>query len=322
MLMGLDKKDSVIILKKIRFIHQWYCVPLAMRFSVTLVLFLVVQSLSFGQSLHVMSYNLRLDVASDGVNQWPKRTDKVVSLINKYNPDIIGVQEALHHQLQDLLKMLPDYSYCGVGRDDGKEKGEYSAILFRNDRFGLLDTKTIWLSETPDIPGSKSWDAAITRVVTLGRFFDRDTKREFLMANTHFDHIGKEARKNSSLVIRTYIDGLLTGIATNDESKKNMPVIISGDFNSEPTEEAYLMMIDHKMLPNVLALFDSRPAASTAGTYCGFKVGGIECKIIDFIFHSKEWVVRNYQVIADNDGTHYPSDHLPVLVDFDLALEK
>lgn len=269
-----------------------------------------------------MSYNLRLDVASDGVNQWPNRTGKVVSLISKYNPDIIGVQEALHHQLQDLLKMLPGYSYCGVGRDDGKEQGEYSAILFRNDRFGLLHTSTAWLSETPDVPGSKSWDAAITRIVTVGRFFDRETKREFIMANTHFDHIGTEARKNSSLVIRTYIDELLTSIATNDEVKKNIPVIISGDFNSEPTEEAYQMMIDQKILPNSLTLFDSRPAASTTGTFCGFQVGGIECKIIDFVFHSKEWIVRNYQVIADNDGTHYPSDHLPVLVDFDLAMEK
>lgn len=265
-----------------------------------------------------MSYNLRLDVASDGVNQWPNRTGKVVSLITKYNPDIIGVQEALHHQLQDLLKMLPDYSYCGVGRDDGKEQGEYSAILFRNDRFGLLHTQTIWLSETPDVPGSKSWDAAITRVVTSARLFDRDTKREFLMVNTHFDHVGKEARKNSAVIIKGFIEGIRTGIALQDQSKKEIPVIVSGDFNSQPTEEPYLAMIDQQGI----SLFDSKPAAGTAGTYCGFKVGGMECKTIDFIFHSKEWVVRNYQVVADNDGTYYPSDHLPVLVDFDLALEK
>lgn len=260
-----------------------------------------------------MSYNLRLDTPDDGVNQWPKRKEKVVALITKYNPDIIGVQEALHHQLQDLIKMLPDYSYCGVGRDDGKEKGEYSAILFRNSRFGLLDTHTTWLSLTPEIPGSKSWDAAITRIYTIARFFDRYTKKELVMANTHFDHVGKVARAASAELIKAYLAGMKAGGST-------APVIVSGDFNSEPIEEPYLNMLDERHKD--LILFDSRPTASTAGTYCGFKVGGMPCKTIDFIFHTQEWVARNYQVITDNDGTYYPSDHLPVVVDFDLALEK
>jgi endonuclease/exonuclease/phosphatase family metal-dependent hydrolase len=290
-----------------------------MRFLLGIVLVLVVQSLSVGQTLKVMSYNLRFDNPDDGVNQWPKRMDKVVALITKYNPDIIGVQEALHHQIQDLLKKLPDYSYCGVGRDDGKEKGEYSAILFRNSRFGLLDNHTHWLSETMGVPGSKSWDAAITRIFTVARFFDRDTKEEFVMVNTHFDHIGKEARTQSAHLIKAFILGY-TGYGVNREGKKDMPIIISGDFNSEPTEEPYLNMVDENVIDFIL--YDSRPAASTAGTYCGFKVGGMPCKTIDFIFHTKEWVARNYQVITDNDGTYYPSDHLPVLVDFDLAVEK
>lgn len=278
--------------------------------SILLIVFTVFTTQ--GQTLKVITYNLRLDTPDDGINQWPKRTDKVVALITKYNPDIIGVQEALHHQLQDLLRLLPGYSYCGVGRDDGKEKGEYSAILFRNNRFGLLHTDTHWLSETMDVPGSKSWDAAITRVFTTARFFDRDTKKEFLMINTHFDHIGKVARENSSKLIKKYLEGV-----KNDGSE--LPVIVSGDFNSEPTEEAYLTMVAAQ---DKFLLLDSKSAGSTAGTFCGFKVGGIPCKTIDFIFHTKEWVARNYQVITDNDGTYYPSDHLPVLVDFDLAMEK
>jgi endonuclease/exonuclease/phosphatase family metal-dependent hydrolase len=284
-----------------------------MRYFITLFMVAALVGNSYSQVLKVMSYNLRLDTPYDSVNQWPNRIDKVVALIAKYNPDIIGVQEALHHQLQDLLKNLPNYSYCGVGRDDGKEKGEYSAILFRNSRFGLLDTHTEWLSETPEIPGSKSWDAAITRVYTIARFFDRDTKKEFLVVNTHFDHIGKIARAASSKLIKAYLAGMKAGGST-------APVIVSGDFNSEPTEEPYLNMLneDHKDL----ILLDSRPAASTAGTFCGFKVGGMPCRTIDFIFHTKEWVAINYQVITDNDGTYYPSDHLPVVVDFDLALEK
>lgn len=291
-----------------------------MRFFITLFLIAMAISSSFSQTLKVMSYNLRLDTPDDGVNQWPKRTDKVVALITKYNPDIIGVQEALHHQLQDLMKKLPGYSYCGVGRDDGKEKGEYSAILFRNSRFGLLDTKTHWLSETMNVPGSKSWDAAITRVFTTARFFDRETKKEFVMVNTHFDHIGKVARAASSMMIKAYLAGMEGANIDNVSEKIEIPTIVSGDFNSEPTEEPYLNMVDEKTKD--IILYDSRPATSTAGTYCGFKVGGILCKTIDFIFHTKEWVARNYQVITDNDGTYYPSDHLPVLVDFDLALEK
>lgn len=292
-----------------------------MRFLTVLLLLLAINSLSVGQTLKVMSYNLRLDTPDDGVNQWPNRTDKVVALITKHNPDIIGVQEALHHQLEDLMKKLPEYSFCGVGRDDGKEKGEYSAVLFRNSRFGLLDTKTYWLSETMDLPGSKSWDAAITRVFTLARFFDRDTKKEFLIVNTHFDHIGKVARAMSASMIKAFLSGMEGGANINNTGERiEIPIIVSGDFNSEPTEDAYLTMVNDKLKD--FTLYDSRPATSTAGTYCGFKVGGMPCKTIDFIFHSKEWVVRNYLVITDNDGTYYPSDHLPVLVDFDLALEK
>lgn len=291
-----------------------------MRFLIGIVLILVVPSLSVGQTLKVISYNLRFDNPDDGVNQWPNRIDEVVGLITKYNPDIIGVQEALHHQIQDLLIKLPDYSYCGVGRDDGKEKGEYSAILFRNSRFGLLDSKTTWLSETPEEPGSKSWDAAITRIFTDARFFDRETKKEFFIVNTHFDHIGKTARLESSKLIKRYLTGLQNAISTGSNKQVNIPVIVTGDFNSEPTEEPYLNMVSEEVKDFIL--YDSRPAASTAGTFCGFKVDGMPCKTIDFIFHTKEWVARNYQVITDNDGTYYPSDHLPVLVDFDLALEK
>lgn len=291
-----------------------------MRFLITLVLIVSIQNFSTGQTLKVMSYNLRLDTPIDSVNQWPKRVDKVIALITSYTPDIIGVQEALHHQLQDLIKMMPDYSYCGVGRDDGATQGEYSAILFRNSRFGLLDTQTYWLSETMDLPGSKSWDAAITRVFTTARFFDRETKKEFMMVNTHFDHIGKVARAASSILIKTYLAGMeVSAEANNMGENGQIPTIVSGDFNSEPTEEPYMNMVNER---DKFVLFDSRPAASKVGTFCGFKVGAMPCRTIDYIFHTKEWVVRKYQVITDNDGTYYPSDHLPVLAEFDLALEK
>ena len=262
---------------------------------------------SYSQSIKVMTYNIRYDNPGDGINAWPKRIEKVTALIRKHNPDVIGVQEALHHQLQDLVRVLPDYSYVGVGRDDGKEKGEYSAILFRNSRFGLLSDSTLWLSETPHVPGSKSWDAAITRLVTIARFFDKELKTDFIVLNTHFDHIGKEARLNSGAHI--------AGIVANSRSKVEIPILVTGDFNCERSEEAYRNV-------TIKDLVDTKPANDSTGTFCGFEVGKMECKPIDYIFYTKEWLLKNYQVITENDGTNYPSDHLPVMTEFELSLIK
>lgn len=271
-----------------------------------LLLFLTITFISLemanAQSLKVMSYNIRLDVASDGVNAWPNRPNKVATLITKYDPDILGVQEALFHQLTDLLKLLPEYEYSGVGRDDGKQKGEFSAILYKKKRFQLQEDSTFWLSETPTVSGSKSWDAAITRVASKARLYDKKLKREFIIINTHFDHIGKVARANAATLITK----------TADNYQKQYPVIVAGDFNSEREELAYQNMI-------ATGLQDSKPDNDNTGTFCGFEVGKIKCNPIDFIFYSKEWTVKKYQVIQDHDGKHYPSDHLPVQTEFSLT---
>lgn len=246
------------------------------------------------QSIKVMTYNIRLDVASDGVNQWSNRKEKLPALIAKYDPDLVGLQEAMHHQLMDILKALPQYGYIGVARDDGKEKGEYSAILYKKDRFKVESDKTTWLSETPDVPGSKSWDAAITRILTRGVFTDKQSKKKFIYFNTHFDHIGKEARKNSASMIVE---------AIRKEGKK-LPVIVTGDFNSQPTEDPY------KVISSFMS--DSRPAESTQGTFCTFSVNGPACTTIDYVFYLRA-KSADYKVITDNDGINYPSDHLPVM---------
>ncbi|MBS1949982.1 MAG: endonuclease/exonuclease/phosphatase family protein [Cytophagales bacterium] len=268
--------------------------------------FLLSSQLVTSQPVNVMTYNLRFDNPNDNINQWSNRVSKVNALIAKYNPDLIGVQEALKHQIDDMLKGLPQYSYYGVGRDDGKEKGEYSAILFKKDRFDVLSQKTFWLSETPELPGSKSWDAAITRVVSVIKFYDKKTKKQFIHFNTHFDHIGKEARKNSALLIHNLIQ--------QEASVNSLASIVSGDFNSEPTEDPYQLMT----AKNKIMLYDTKPAASTTGTFCGFEVGAMPCKIIDYIFYTNEWRASKYQVVQDNDGKHYPSDHLPVVVELEL----
>jgi endonuclease/exonuclease/phosphatase family metal-dependent hydrolase len=283
-----------------------------MRLFGLFTLLLISISLT-AQTVKVMTYNIRLDTESDGVNQWKNRTEKVYSLIRKYNPDLFGVQEALHNQMMDLKKNLSDYDFIGVARDDGKEKGEYSAIFYKKSKYEVKTQNTFWLSETPNLAGSKSWDAAITRVATFAVLKEKSSGKSFLVLNTHFDHIGKEARKNSVLVIKTYMKGFLAGMSVN-ENTKELPIIITGDFNSEPTEEPYQLMIDGKDFE----LIDSRPDESKAGTFCSFTVNSIRCKTIDYIFHSTRWTTKKYKVITDNDGKYYPSDHLPVITTLKL----
>ncbi len=253
---------------------------------------------AYAQTVKVMTYNIRLDATVDGVNQWPHRKEKVFALLTKYDADVVGLQEVMHHQLQDLLNALPQYAHAGVGRDDGKEKGEYSAILFRKDRFELVSTRTTWLSETPEVPGSKSWDAAITRVVTQAVLKDKQTGKIFTHFNTHFDHIGKEARAQSARIIRNKVSTLPSGT----------PAVVTGDFNAEPTEAPYPEILKENVL------LDTRPAESQTGTYCTFTVNSEPCKLIDYIFRTKHWSVISYHVIQDHDGKYYPSDHLPVMV--------
>ncbi|MDL5046790.1 endonuclease/exonuclease/phosphatase family protein [Oscillatoria amoena NRMC-F 0135] len=277
-----------------------------MRKLITVSVLMICQMVC-AQSVRVMTYNIRFDNPDDGVNAWPNRIQKVVALIQKHNPDIIGMQEALHHQVQDLLRMLPDYSYVGVGRDDGKEKGEYCAIAYRNDRFGVLRAQTIWLSATGEV-GSIGWDAAITRIATWVRLYDKELKQELVIANTHFDHAGKQARSGSAAYLAGYFGYMFNG--------RQQPFVLMGDFNCDRAEEAYAALLK---IAN--GITDTKPANDSTGTYCGFEVGAMECKAIDFIFYTKDWALRHYEVIRDNDGKYYPSDHLPVLAAFELSKE-
>ena len=266
--------------------------------NLTLFLLLIVSSLG-AQPYKVMTFNIRYDNPGDGVNKWDSRKAKVFDLLAKYDADIIGVQEALHHQLTDIADNLKQYEFFGAGRDDGKQKGEYSAIFIRKDRFRILDQNTFWLSKTPNVPGSKDWDAAITRVVTWAKLQDKKTNETFLMINTHFDHIGKESRKNSAAILKDSAASISAGL----------PVILTGDFNFTRDKEPYAVMMQR----SGIRLVDTAPP-NAPGTACGFVVDARPCVAIDYIFHSQHWKSQNYQVIQDNDGKHYPSDHLPVIV--------
>jgi endonuclease/exonuclease/phosphatase family metal-dependent hydrolase len=269
-----------------------------------LILFFVLLSTTgWCQTIDVMTYNIRYDNPGDGVNQWSSRKEKVYALIKKHDPEIFGVQEALSHQLEDLKSNLQGFDYIGVGRDDGKKKGEYSAIFFKASKFKVKKSNTFWLSETPDVPGSKSWDAAITRVATWALFTDKKTRKEFILINTHFDHIGKESRANSAALLLTHAGKIA----------KDAPLIITGDFNCTREDKPYQVIMSQELM----GLQDPAPT-NPPGTFCNFKVGSMECRPIDYIFASLHWRAADYKVITDNDGAHYPSDHLPVQVTFTM----
>lgn len=268
------------------------------------LLILLVVSSATAQPVKVMTYNIRYDNPGDGPNQWNSRKEKVFALIRKYDPDIFGVQEALYHQLTDIREALNDYEFFGVGRDDGKQKGEHSAIFIRKNRFRVVEQSTFWLSETPDVPGSKSWDAAITRVVTWGKLRDRRSRTSFFMVNTHFDHIGKESRRQSAALLKDSVAVMA----------RSLPVVITGDFNFTRDQPPYPVMMD----PGDVRLIDTAPSGREVGTACGFQVDARPCTAIDYIFHTDDWTSDDYQVIQDNDGKYYPSDHLPVMVTLSL----
>src|ERR1044072_3721252 len=204
-----------------------------MKRSILFIAF-IISIISYTQELKVMTFNIRYNTKNDSLNAWPYRKDKAASQILFHNVHILGVQEALHDQIMDLVKSLPRYKYIGVGRDDGKTKGEYSAIFYDTTRLKLLESATFWLSLTPEVPGSKGWDANITRIVTWGKFRDIKTKKVFFVFNTHFDHIGQEARRESAKLLKKKVK----------EIAGNNLVLITGDFNAKPSDEPIKILVD------------------------------------------------------------------------------
>jgi endonuclease/exonuclease/phosphatase family metal-dependent hydrolase len=256
--------------------------------------------------LRIMSFNLRLDLASDGPNAWPHRRDWVASLIRFHAPDALGVQEALAHMLTDLDARIPEFARVGVGRADGREGGEFSAILYRRDRLDMLDNGTFWLSPTPEVPGSKGWDAAIERVATWARFRDRVTGCTHVHLNTHFDHIGEQARQESARLIRRRLAAIAGGA----------PVIVTGDLNADPQSVAYRVFTRDTV--DAAAPLGDAFSTSRAGhygptsTWTAFKA--IEPgRRIDYVLVSTQIPVLTHGILPDSWDGRFPSDHLPVL---------
>jgi endonuclease/exonuclease/phosphatase family metal-dependent hydrolase len=266
---------------------------------------LLVFSLPFGfsataQPLEVMTFNIRYNNPSDSLDAWPFRRDKLASEVRFH-----GVDLALHDQVLDLKDMLPKFRYLGIGREDGKTKGEYSAIFYDTTVLSPLKSATFWLSETPSVPGSKGWDAAITRIVTWAEFIDKRTNKTFFAFNTHFDHIGTNARRQSALLVLRKVK----------EIAGNQPVVLTGDFNARPTDEPIRVITDPA---NPLRLQDSRELSETphygpTGTFNGFKPKEIDDQPIDYIFLRNRWTVLRHATISQSWNGHFASDHFAVL---------
>lgn len=284
--------------------------------TITLLIVLCVLAIPAGaQSLRVMTFNIKYDEPRDGVNAWPNRKQKVADVIKKYEADIIGVQEALNHQLKDLEVLLPDMAWCGVGRTDGKEGGEYSAILYKKSRLKLLEAKTYWLSETPDTPGSKGWDAALPRIVTWAKFKDRRSKKEFFHFNTHFDHIGEAARVNSARLLSDRVS--LTA--------KNARVVVTGDFNANYSTDVYKALTEANT-KGIALLTDAKNISETgyagpASTFTGFREF-VPDSWIDHIFVGKNIRVLRFIAADDRPGGLWPSDHLPIVAEISFDNKK
>lgn len=273
------------------------------KFLFTTVVILFFSNFSKAQNLKLMTYNIRLDLASDGENAWLNRKDYFCSQLAFYEPDVFGIQEALPNQVIAIASALPKYNHVGIGRD-GIGKGESSNIFYKKDRFELLQESTFWLSETPEVM-SKGWDAALNRVCTYALFKDKKTKQIFWVFNTHFDHIGELARTNSIKLILSKIKSLNT---------KNHPVFFMGDFNSEPSEERIVNL--KKEMLDTYDVSIEKPFGPR-GTFNAFKHNEAVTKRIDYIFLSKNnnLKVKKIAILSDSKDLKYPSDHLPVYVE-------
>ena len=263
-----------------------------------------------------MSFNIRYDNPRDGEDRWEKRREFLIETIRAYNPDLLGTQEVLAEQADFLREKLPDYGFVGAGRDDGQRKGEFSAILFRKDRFDVLAHGMWWLSPTPEKVGSKGWDAALPRVVTWARLKDRGRGVTVLMFNTHWDHQGNVARVESGKLMRRLVED-----KRGDE--RDLPVIVTGDFNSTEETQQYRTLTAGDGAADALKLIDAyrevHPRREPEeASFNGFE-GARKGLRIDWILHSPQWKATGAAIDRTQKNGRYPSDHYPVTAELDLT---
>jgi endonuclease/exonuclease/phosphatase family metal-dependent hydrolase len=278
------------------------------RFCLSLAAIIGVFSSFSGMAepLRVMSFNIRFGTAPDEENAWPHRQSLVVKVIQDEAPDLLGLQECLREQLDVLTEAMPEYEKVGVGRDaDGG--GEYSAILFRKSRFDLSDAGTFWLSDTPEIPASRTWGNNLPRICTWARLLDRTNRRRFLFLNTHWDHESQPARLGA---------GELMGKRIAELSSAEEPAIVVGDFNAAPENPAFVTLLEAGRLRDTFRLV--HPNETDIATFNGFGQRSHSSKI-DAVLATGEWKVKRASIVRTQDGDRYPSDHFPVTATLALS---
>lgn len=254
-------------------------------------------------ALRVMSFNIRYVNPKDGPDEWKFRKELFVETVRAFAPDLLGTQEVVASQMEDLRTMLPGYTAIGVARDDGKREGEWSAVFFLTSRFEEIASGNFWLSEQPDVVGSKGWDGACVRICTWARLRDRRGGRELVHANTHFDHEGKKARLGSAELLRARLPLMANGA----------PVILTGDFNCGEEEPTYRVLTAKErggftLLDSYRELQPQR--AANEGTFHGFK-GTTSGERIDWILHTPHFKAISAEIVR-GVGKPFPSDHFPV----------
>ena len=258
--------------------------------------------------LKVMSFNIRLGTAADGENHWTNRREMLFDLLREQGADLVGLQEAFRFQVDEILAAVPVYAVAGVGRDDGRAGGEMSCILFRRDRFTVAETGTFWFSDTPAVPGSRTWGNRITRISTWARFVDRDGTA-FYHYNLHLDHQVQVSREKSTEL-------LLGQIVTR--SFPTEPVIVTGDFNSGETNPALHRLtgvpgVKTELPPPFVDTFRVvHPDETVAGTFTGFKFGAVNGEKIDYVLVQPGTTVTDASIVRTSRDNRYPSDHFPV----------
>lgn len=250
--------------------------------------------------IRVMSFNLRYGTAPDGPNHWEKRKGILVNTIKQYSPDLIGTQECLDFQAKFIEESLPEYGWVGRGREK-KDRGERVAVFYKKDRWDILEEKYFWISETPEEPGSKSWDSSCPRIVTFLKLRDKTANQQICFINTHLDHIGVIARKKGAEMVVERIR----------EFKDKLPIIITGDFNAPAeTSEPWSIFIENGYKDAWLTATERQGPVST---WCGFKDPDYESKNrIDWILYSGNFDVIKCETVVYSEDGRYPSDHFPV----------
>ena len=263
------------------------------------------------------TFNIRLQTTVDDKEGWGwnVRRDRVANYIKEKHLDVVGMQEVLHSQLEDLLARLPEYDYVGVGRTDGKTKGEYSPVFFLREKFEVLERGNFWLSETPDVPGSVGWDAALERIASYAKLKDKQTGKVFMAVNTHFDHVGVTARRESAKLIMKKIQEIVG----------DRPAVVTGDFNVTEDDEAYKIMTSTQVVNGKSSNCKFNDAyhmtAHHTGTtytwhnYC--RIPPLKCEKIDFIFITPSIRVTHSHIEVPNPEAML-SDHNPHWADLEF----